>query len=458
MHKIVIERRDNFAVKYMTKYIINGGTVLRGDVRISGAKNAVLPVLSATLINKGITKIANCPDISDVRITADILKDLGCKVKFTKKKEGNIIEVDATSAYKTTIGSEKAKLCRSSITFLGAITARLKEAEVAFPGGCTIGDRPIDIHESLFLQMGIETTRNNSAIKTKLFRTDCIAENAKHIYLKSPSVGATENALMAAAGLTESVTIYGAATEPEIVCLGNYLQKLGVKIQGLGTGCIKVRGLREYKNEIVNFEIIPDRIESATYLIAAAGIGDNIKIHGCETSHCAEVINIIKQMGVNLKEHKYTQGDKQNTILEISGGAVKNRLKSPGIVIADAYPAFPTDAQSLILPLLSVCKGETFVIDKIFPKRFKAADELTKMGADILNTNFGIHIRGRKHLKGSIVESHDLRGGAAMIIAGLLAKGQTIIYDKEYIKRGYDGISAKLRALGADISETQNLS
>lgn len=442
----------------MTKYIINGGNILRGDVRISGAKNAVLPVLSATLINKGITRITNCPDISDVRITADILKDLGCKVKFTKKKDGNVIEVDATNAFKTTIGTEKACLCRSSITFLGAITARLKEAEVAFPGGCTIGDRPVDIHESLLIQMGIETTRNDSAIKTKLYRTDCNAENNKHVYLKFPSVGATENALMAAAGLTESVTIYGAATEPEIVCLGNYLQKLGVKIQGLGTGCIKVLGLKEYKKDIVNFEIIPDRIEAATYLIAAAGIGDNVKIHGCETAHCSEVINVLKQMGVCFKEHKYAQSEKQITILEISGKTAKKKLNSPGIIIADAYPAFPTDAQSLILPLLSVSKGDTFVIDKIFPKRFKAADELTKMGADITPTDFGIHIRGKKSLNASFVDSHDLRGGAAMIIAGLIATGQTIVYDKEYIKRGYDGISSKLRALGADITETQNLS
>ncbi|MBE7058658.1 MAG: UDP-N-acetylglucosamine 1-carboxyvinyltransferase [Ruminococcaceae bacterium] len=442
----------------MTKYIINGGNVLHGDVRVSGAKNAILPVLSATLINKGITRITNCPDISDVRITAGILKDLGCKVNLIKKKEGNIIEVDATNIEKTTIGSEKARLCRSSITFLGAITARSKEAEVAFPGGCIIGDRPIDIHESLLREMGIETTRNDSAIKTKLYRTDCNVENDKHVYLKFPSVGATENALMAAAGLTESVTVYGAATEPEIVCLGNYLQKLGVKIQGLGTGCIKIRGLKEYKKDIVTFKIIPDRIEAATFLISAAGIGDNIKIHGCETSHCLEVINVLKRMGTRIKEHKYTQDGEAINFLEISETSVTKRLNSPGIIIADAYPAFPTDAQSLILPLLSVSKGETFVIDKIFPKRFKAADELSKMNADITNTDFGIHIRGRKHLTGNKVQSHDLRGGAAMVIAGLLAKGQTIVYDKEYIKRGYDGISEKLRALGADITESQNLS
>lgn len=431
---------------------------MHGDVHISGAKNAVLPVLSATLINKGITRISNCPDISDVRITADILRDLGCQVNFTKTKHGNIIEVDATNVTKSKIEADKACLCRSSITFLGALTARQKEAEVAFPGGCTIGDRPIDIHEALLKEMKIETFRSETAIKTKLYRDDCNQEPAKHIYLKFPSVGATENALMVAAGLTESVTIYGAATEPEIVCLGNYLSKLGVKIQGLGTGCIKVRGLKEYKQEVISFDIIPDRIEAATFLILAAGIGNNIKIHGIETSHCKEILNILKQMGCDIKEHKYTQNENSFTVLEISDSSVKKKLISPGIIIADAYPAFPTDAQSLILPLLSVSKGETFVIDKIFPKRFKAADELLKMGANITHTDFGIHIQGIKHLEGSTVTSHDLRGGAAMIIAGLLAKGQTIVFDNNYIKRGYDGISEKLRALGADITEYQNLS
>jgi len=316
----------------------------------------------------------------------------------------------------------------------------------------------IKVYFSLLKEMKIETFRSETAIKTKLYRDDCNQEPAKHIYLKFPSVGATENALMVAAGLTESVTIYGAATEPEIVCLGNYLSKLGVKIQGLGTGCIKVRGLKEYKQEVISFDIIPDRIEAATFLILAAGIGNNIKIHGIETSHCKEILNILKQMGCDIKEHKYTQNENSFTVLEISDSSVKKKLISPGIIIADAYPAFPTDAQSLILPLLSVSKGETFVIDKIFPKRFKAADELLKMGANITHTDFGIHIQGIKHLEGSTVTSHDLRGGAAMIIAGLLAKGQTIVFDNNYIKRGYDGISEKLRALGADITEYQNLS
>ena len=249
----------------MTKYTINGGYVLRGEVMICGAKNAVLPVLSATLINKGVSRIINCPDISDVRITMDILKDLGCKVKFIKKSPGNIIEVDATEVNKSKIDAGKACLCRSSVTFLGALTARLNEAEVAYPGGCTIGERPIDIHETAMREMGIETTLNNTHIKTKVCRNDCNTEPIKNIYLKFPSVGATENAMMAAAGLEENVIIYGAATEPEILCLGNYLKALGVKIQGLGTGCIKIKGQKEYSKENLIFRIIPDRIEASTY-------------------------------------------------------------------------------------------------------------------------------------------------------------------------------------------------
>lgn len=438
----------------MTKYTINGGYVLRGEVMISGAKNAVLPVLSATLINKGVSRIINCPDISDVRITMDILKDLGCKVKFIKKSPGNIIEVDATNVNKSKIEASKACLCRSSVTFLGALTARLKEAEVAYPGGCTIGERPIDIHETAMREMGIETTLNNTHIKTKVFRTDCNTEPTKNIYLKFPSVGATENAMLAAAGLEENVIIYGAATEPEILCLGNYLKELGAKIQGLGTGCIKIKGQKDYAKENLIFKIIPDRIEASTYFITAAAVGDGISVHGCIPAHCKETLDILRTMGCNIKEHKYKYDGQEQSVIEISDGAIRKKLKSPGVIIADAYPSFPTDAQSLILPLLAVAKGETYVIDKIFPKRFKAAEELMKTGAKIKHTESGIHITGRNHLKGNILYSYDLRGGASMIIAGLLAHGQTSVYDEDYIKRGYDGLTEKIRALGGDITES----
>ena len=442
----------------MTKYIINGGRVLRGDVMISGSKNAVLPILSATIINRGITTLTNCPDISDVRVTMDILENLGCKVRLTKNEFGNTIQVDATNVTSSTINADKACKCRSSVTFLGALTARLREANVAYPGGCTIGERPIDIHENALSDMGINTFRGDNFIKTQLPFT-CRGEACtRNIYLKFPSVGATENSLMAAAGLADTVNIYGAATEPEIICLGNYLKELGAHIEGLGTGHIKVKGQLLYNKENVAFNIIPDRIEAATYLILAAGAGEKMKIHSTVAEHCKETVNVLKHMGCVFKEHKYTCGEQKLSVIELKEGAYKKRLNSPGIVVADAYPAFPTDAQSLLLPLLSVAEGETYVVDKIFPKRFNAAYELVKAGADIRRTAFGIKICGKKSLKGCDLMSHDLRGGAAMVIAGVLANGQTCVFDDDFIKRGYDNLPGKLRALGASITECQNLS
>ena len=437
----------------MTQYTVNGGKILRGDVLISGAKNAVLPVLSATLINKGKTRIFNCPDISDVRITTNILKDLGCKVNTIKRNHGNIIEIDASKVDTSKIDSNKACRCRSSVTFLGSLTARLHEAEVAYPGGCIIGERPIDIHLTALRDMGIETTQDDKYIKTKLSRTDCNIEPAKNVFLKFPSVGATENSLMAAAGLDECVNIYNAATEPEIICLGNYLKALGANIEGLGTSHITIRGQRSYNVENISFRIIPDRIESSTYLILAAGAGDGIKIHGCIPEHFNETIKVLKKMGVNIKEYRYTFNGEAQSTLEITESAIIKKFKAPEIIIADAYPAFPTDAQSLILPLLAISSGETFIIDKIFPKRFNAADELIKAGAKIDHRDFGIKIKGRRRLRGSTLFSHDLRSGAAMIIAGILAKGQSKILDEDYIKRGYDNLTPKLQALGADITE-----
>lgn len=438
----------------MTKYNINGGRILKGEVCISGAKNAILPILSATIINKGTTIISNCPDISDVRKTLSILEDLGCNVNFINSGYNNIIEVDSTKIYNNKINEEKASSCRSTITFLGSLTARMHEAEVAYPGGCVIGERPVDIHESAIKQMGIETIVKDKYIQTKMKKTDFFTDYGKNVYLKIPSVGATENAMMVAAGLEETVNIFGAATEPEIVCLGNYLKKIGAKIEGLGTSHIKIQGKKNYANHKVKFSIIPDRIEAATYMIIAAATKSNIKIQNCDALHCKEIISTLQKMGITIIEHKNIKDNKEQATIEILKPS-KKRLESPGVIIADAYPAFPTDAQSLMLPLLATAKGETYIIDKIFPKRFKAAEELIKAGAKIKKTHSGIKITGQKHLKGTCLISSDLRAGAAMIITGLMTKGQTEILDADYIKRGYDKITEKLRALGADITESQ---
>lgn len=432
----------------MTKYIINGGHILRGSINISGAKNAILPIMSAAVLNKGITRIMNCPDISDVRISAEILREIGCRVEFIKSSCANTIEIDASDICTTKIGIHNACRCRSSITFLGALLARCKKAEVAYPGGCTIGERPLDIHEAALKAMKINVERGEEYVKAEI---DKDSDEEKHIFLRFPSVGATENAMLAAAGAGHTVNIYGAATEPEIVCLAEYLNILGAKVYGAGTNSIKIEGLQDYSISEINFKVIPDRIETATYLIIASAIGNNVKIHGCNPKHVAAVTDVLRKMGCKINEY--------DTMIELISGAAYGRLESPGYIIAETYPAYPTDAQSIILPLLAVSKGQTLVSDRIFPERFDAADELIKMGADISSTSHsstlcGRIIKGRRKLKGTCVKSHDLRAGAAMITAGLMAHGKTTVIDNDYIKRGYDNITEKLRSLGADIYET----
>ena len=448
-----------YAVKsYMTKYIINGGRILRGDVTVSGAKNAVLPILSAAVLNNGVTKLLNCPDISDVRITLEILRGLGCDVQWIKKDTANTVIIDASQLDRTKIGAENACKCRSSITFLGALIGRAGEAEVAYPGGCTIGKRPLDIHEAALSAMGIRISSCENYIRAE--RDNTAEPCDRHVFLRFPSVGATENALLAAAGSESTVFLYGAATEPEIVCLADYLKTLGAEIKGAGTGCIRIRGKKEYQKELAEFTVIPDRIEAATYLIGAAAIGANVKIRDCNPLHLTPVIKILRSMGCEIKEHFYVRdntpgsGSLRST-MELVKGAAHRRLSSPGYIIAEAYPAYPTDAQSLILPLLAAAKGTTLVADRIFPERFAAAEELEKMGARIEKKEFGRIIRGRRRLKSAELYSRDLRSGAAMIIAGLQASGRTIVYDNGYIQRGYDGITEKLRRLGAEIWETQ---
>lgn len=425
---------------------------------VSGAKNAALPILSATILNHGVTRLHNCPNISDVQITIEILRDLGCEVQFIKNSNGNTVVVDASNVHSTKIGAENACKCRSSITFLGALLARMGEAEVAYPGGCTIGSRPLDIHEAALSAMDIEI--NNCENYVRAEKKTVSETNERHILLRLPSVGATENAMLAAAGINEPVYIYGAAMEPEIVCLAEYLHAIGAEIEGAGTNCIRICGKAEYMAEQVEFTVIPDRIEAATYLMAAAAVGVNVKIHGCNPLHISPIIQTLRTMGCEIKEHFYYNPDPQVKTsslctMELLKGAAYGRLAAPGYVIAEAYPAYPTDAQSILLPILATAKGSTLVADRVFPERFGAADELCKMGAHIEKKDYGRVIKGRRMLKGTEVFSRDLRAGAAMIIAGVSASGRTTLYDNGYIKRGYDNITEKLRLLGAEIWETQ---
>ncbi len=437
----------------MTKYIINGGQILSGDIIINGSKNAILPIIAASIINKGTTRISNYPEISDVKIMLELLEEIGCQISYIKNNNESIIEIDSNEIHSSKINSDKTCKCRASSLLLGALLGRCHEAELSYPGGCIIGKRPLDLHKKAMEALGFEACFIEDEIKAHM-PTNIDHSHSKHIYLNFPSVGATENALLAAAGINCEVHIYGAATEPEIQALGEFLTILGAEISGIGTSHIIIRGKDTYDNQIVTFKIIPDRIEAATYMILAAGIGSNLRIHGVNPTHVSSLTRILQQMGCIIKEYDTGCYKEKDVIYEIEGAVNKGRLKSPELLIARPYPEFPTDAQSLILPLLCISKGSTLVIDNVFPNRFKAAFELEKAGGKIIEKPFGIKICGKRHLHSARLNSYDLRGGAAMILASLFAKGQSEVYDDNYITRGYMNLVESLKNIGADISKT----
>lgn len=436
------------AVKLMTKYIIDGVHILRGDIKINGSKNAALPILAASILNKGVTRILNCPNISDVHIMCELLEELGCNVTFSTSK--SIVEIDATQINSSQILSTKTHKCRASVLLLGALLGRLGQAELSYPGGCIIGERPLDLHKTALEAMGYETNFTEDKIKSAISSFHDTS-TSRHVYLNFPSVGATENALLAAAGLGCEVHIYGAATEPEIQSLGEYLTLIGTNISGLGTGHIIISGTLAQANPILSYRNIPDRIETATYMIMGAGLGNKLKIHGANSAHTKSIVAVLRQMGCIIRE--ISTGCSGDCIYEISQSAYSKRLTAPELIIARPYPGFPTDAQSLILPLLCISKGETIICDSVFPQRFKAAYELVKAGGYITKKPYGILISGRNKLHKAVLNSYDLRGGAAMITAGLFADGQSIIYDNDYIKRGYVNLTQTLRSVGAHITE-----
>ena len=431
----------------MTKYIIDGGHILRGDIKINGSKNAALPILAASILNKGITRILNCPDISDVHIMCELLEELGCIITFSTSK--SIVEIDATQINSSEILSSKTHKCRASVLLLGALLGRLGQAELSYPGGCIIGERPLDLHKTALEAMGYEVYFTGDKIKS-IISSSHDANTSRHVYLKFPSVGATENALLAAAGLGCEVHIYGAATEPEIQSLGEYLILTGANISGLGTGHITISRTSAQEKPILLYKNIPDRIEAATYMIMGAGLGEKLKIHGVNPTHIKSIVTVLRQMGCVIREISNNCSD---CIYEISHSASFKRLIAPELIIARPYPGFPTDAQSLIIPLLCISKGETIICDNVFPQRFKAAYEMVKAGGNITKKPYGILISGRNKLHKAVLNSYDLRGGAAMITAGLFAEGQSTIYDNDYIKRGYVNLTQTLRSVGAHITE-----
>ena len=414
----------------MSTYVIDGGKRLEGEVIVSpGSKNAALPILAACVLNKGITKLYNVPNIYDTKVMLEILKILGCKVKRNRDK----IVVDARKINNYEIPEELMRKMRSSVILAGALIGRCKKATFSYPGGCDIGTRPIDLHLKAFKNLGINIIEDTGYI-----RCTCDKIETGKIYLDFPSVGATENAILAATLADGITTISNAAMEPEIIDLQNFLNKLGAKISGAGTSTIEIRGVTCLKDS--GYKIMPDRIEAGTFLCMTAITGGNVTLKNVKQEHVTLTLEKLEQCGCEIK----TENN------EININAPK-KLKAVDIKTMP-YPGFPTDMQSIFGAMLSLAKGTSVIIENIFENRYKYVNELNRMGAKIVIEGRTAIIKGVRKLSGTTVKATDLRGGAALVVAGLAAKGKTRIENIEYILRGYENLDLKLSSLGAKIT------
>ena len=412
----------------MSSYIIEGRAKLEGEVNISGSKNASLPILAATILNAGVTKLYNVPNIHDVQKMLEILQLLGCKIK---KKENKII-IDSSNVKKYEIPENLMREMRSSVVLAGSLLGKFKTAIFSYPGGCDIGARPIDLHLKAFEKLGININENYGKIECK-----CDRIVGTKINLDFPSVGATENTMLASCLGEGITTISNAAREPEIIDLQNFLNKMGAKIKGAGTNIIEITGVKKLKD--VDYNIMADRIEAGTFLVAGAVTGGNIIINNISGGCIEPVIHKLEEANCKIKIEK-------NSIELIA----PKRLKAVDIKTMP-YPGFPTDMQSVFGAGMTLAKGTSVIVENIFENRFKYAQELIRMGAKITIEGKAAIIKGVKKLHGAKVKSTDLRGGAAMVIAGLVAHGITEVDDIHYILRGYEKLEQKLSKLGAKI-------
>ena len=413
----------------MSVWHITGDNKLCGSVKVQGAKNAVLPIMAASLLCSNESELLGCPQLSDVSAAMDILRHLGC----TAQLEGDVLNIDARFPKRCDIPRELMHRMRSSVIFLGPLLARCGEAHVFVPGGCELGPRPIDLHLHALRCLGAQVEQEGEEI---ICRTDRL--RGAEISLALPSVGATENAMIAACAAQGGSVIYNAAREPEIEALEAYLRLLGAQVSGAGTPVIRIGGLRPTGR--AGMRIPPDRIVAATYLCCAAVTGGDVELLGTDSRSMEEVLRTLGDMGCRL-----SVGD---TSLRLS---CRGRLRSPGAVVTRPYPGFPTDAAPLLMAACTRAEGSTVFIENIFEGRYKHARQLMCLGADIELRGTLAMVRGVEKLRGAVLESPDLRGGAALVTAALAAEGTTIVRDDGHIRRGYDGLEARLRELGGDV-------
>ena len=415
----------------MEKLIVKGGNRLVGAVKTSGAKNAVLPIIAASILGTTPSHLDEVPMLEDVHTISEVLKCLGLAVECGPEK--NVLDIDSTEITSYEAPYELVRTMRASFLVMGPLLARIGKARISMPGGCAIGARPIDIHLKGFEALGVKIEQGHGYIEASA------PEGLKgtSIYFDFPSVGATENIMMAAS-LAEGTTILeNAAEEPEIVDLANYLNKMGAKIRGAGTDTIRIEGVDKLHG--ADYTIIPDRIEAGTYMIAAAMTGGDIVVENVLPEHQKPLIAKLREAGAVVEEDI----DKVRVI-------GKNQLKAVSIKTLP-YPGFPTDMQAQMMAMMVIAEGRSKVTETVFENRFMHVVELNRMGAQISTEGRSAVIDGPCKLTGCDVRATDLRAGAAMILAGLVAEGTTRIGDLHHIDRGYENIVAKLKNLGADI-------
>ncbi|MBR7150636.1 MAG: UDP-N-acetylglucosamine 1-carboxyvinyltransferase [Oscillospiraceae bacterium] len=414
----------------MSELRIWGGQRLYGTLDIQGAKNSVLPILAAVILGRGTSRIENCPQLSDVSAAVRILEHLGARVE----REGTTLTIDTAVLEHYDIPDEMMREMRSSIIFLGAILARLGEAEVSLPGGCELGPRPIDLHLAALRQLGAEISECGGTLH-------CCAATLRgaEITLAFPSVGATENALLAACAAEGTTTISNAAREPEIVDLAAMLNAMGACIAGAGSSVITVEGKRSLHG--CTHRCSADRIAAATYLCAAAAAGGEVCVRGIDYRMLSTVTQALRESGCAVTSE-------QNAVILRSSG----RLHAIRPVRTAPYPGFPTDAQPVLMAALLKSEGATVFVENIFENRYRHVDELARMGARIRVVGRVAVVDGRESLRGAKVKCTDLRGGAALVIAALGAEGESRITALEHIERGYENLADNLRTLGAEIA------